>query len=91
MRVRGLSLPLAHSLEWEVKEPRACRLLTKLICPLQLVTACAMQAFHSLFHAKPGPGTLPAELNAQIITVRPGDGEGRGCAGVGWSCYLSAG
>ncbi|ELK00871.1 RRP12-like protein [Pteropus alecto] len=34
-----------------------------------LVTACAMQAFHSLFHAKPGPGTLPAELNAQIITA----------------------
>uniref|UniRef100_A0A8C3WR88 Ribosomal RNA processing 12 homolog n=1 Tax=Catagonus wagneri TaxID=51154 RepID=A0A8C3WR88_9CETA len=32
-----------------------------------LVTACAMQAFHSLFHAKPSPGTLPAELNAQII------------------------
>nr|KAF6425645.1 ribosomal RNA processing 12-like protein [Molossus molossus] len=34
-----------------------------------LVTACAMQAFHSLFHAQPGPGTLPAELNAQIITA----------------------
>ncbi|KAM9052589.1 RRP12-like protein isoform 2-T2 [Megaptera novaeangliae] len=34
-----------------------------------LVTACAMQAFHSLFHAKPSPGTLPAELNAQIITA----------------------
>uniref|UniRef100_A0A671EYD6 Ribosomal RNA processing 12 homolog n=1 Tax=Rhinolophus ferrumequinum TaxID=59479 RepID=A0A671EYD6_RHIFE len=34
-----------------------------------LVTACAMQAFHSLFHAKPGPGTLPTELNAQIITA----------------------
>ncbi|XP_036351807.2 RRP12-like protein [Ochotona princeps] len=34
-----------------------------------LVTACAMQAFHSLFHAKPGPGTLSAELNAQIITA----------------------
>ncbi|XP_006880133.1 PREDICTED: RRP12-like protein isoform X2 [Elephantulus edwardii] len=34
-----------------------------------LVTACAMQAFHSLFHAKPGPGTLTAELNAQIITA----------------------
>ncbi|XP_075391105.1 RRP12-like protein [Tenrec ecaudatus] len=34
-----------------------------------LVTACAMQAFHSLFHARPGPGTLPAELNAQIITA----------------------
>lgn len=32
-----------------------------------LVSACAMQAFHSLFHAKPSPGTLPAELNAQII------------------------
>lgn len=91
LRVRGLSLPLAHSLEWEVEEPRACRLLTKLMCPLQLVTACAMQAFHSLFHAKPGPGTLPAELNAQIITVRLGDGEGHGYVGVGWSCYLSAG
>ncbi|XP_007456265.1 PREDICTED: RRP12-like protein isoform X4 [Lipotes vexillifer] len=35
----------------------------------KLVTACAMQAFHSLFHAKPSPGTLPAELNAQIITA----------------------
>ncbi|XP_040848312.1 RRP12-like protein isoform X2 [Ochotona curzoniae] len=34
-----------------------------------LVTACAMQAFHSLFHAKPGPGTLSAELNAQIVTA----------------------
>ncbi|KAI5277518.1 Rrp12-Like Protein [Manis pentadactyla] len=32
-----------------------------------LVTACAMQTFHSLFHAKPDPGTLSAELNAQII------------------------
>ncbi|XP_055976374.1 RRP12-like protein [Sorex fumeus] len=34
-----------------------------------LVTACAMQAFHGLFHSKPGPGTLSAELNAQIITA----------------------
>uniref|UniRef100_A0A452R2D9 Ribosomal RNA processing 12 homolog n=1 Tax=Ursus americanus TaxID=9643 RepID=A0A452R2D9_URSAM len=34
-----------------------------------LVTACAMQAFHSLFHAKPSLGTLSAELNAQIITA----------------------
>ncbi|XP_028916752.1 RRP12-like protein [Ornithorhynchus anatinus] len=34
-----------------------------------LVTACAMQAFHSLFHAKPRPETLSAELNAQIITA----------------------
>ncbi|XP_049646755.1 RRP12-like protein isoform X2 [Suncus etruscus] len=34
-----------------------------------LVTACAMQAFHGLFHAKPGPGTLSAELSAQIITA----------------------
>uniref|UniRef100_A0A8C0PJ52 Ribosomal RNA processing 12 homolog n=2 Tax=Canis lupus familiaris TaxID=9615 RepID=A0A8C0PJ52_CANLF len=34
-----------------------------------LVTACAMQAFHSLFHAKPTLGTLSAELNAQIITA----------------------
>ncbi|XP_003479611.1 RRP12-like protein [Cavia porcellus] len=34
-----------------------------------LVTACAMQAFHSLFHAKPSPCTLSAELNAQIITA----------------------
>ncbi|MXQ92724.1 hypothetical protein E5288_WYG004352 [Bos mutus] len=34
-----------------------------------LVTACAMQAFHSLFHAKPRASTLPAELNAQIITA----------------------
>ncbi|XP_053439817.1 RRP12-like protein [Nycticebus coucang] len=32
-----------------------------------LVTACAMQAFHSLFHAKPSLNTLSAELNAQII------------------------
>ena len=42
-----------------------------------------MQAFHSLFHAKPGPGTLPAELNAQIITVRPGVGRGRALVGGG--------
>uniref|UniRef100_A0A8C7EVH6 Ribosomal RNA processing 12 homolog n=1 Tax=Neovison vison TaxID=452646 RepID=A0A8C7EVH6_NEOVI len=34
-----------------------------------LVTACAMQAFHSLFLAKPSLGTLSAELNAQIITA----------------------
>ncbi|XP_037585259.1 RRP12-like protein [Cebus imitator] len=34
-----------------------------------LVTACAMQAFHSLFHARPGLSTLSAELNAQIITA----------------------
>ncbi|XP_027715392.1 RRP12-like protein [Vombatus ursinus] len=34
-----------------------------------LVTACAMQAFHSLFRAKPGPDILSAELNAQIITA----------------------
>lgn len=40
-----------------------------------------MQAFHSLFHAKPGPGTLPAELNAQIITVRTGGGEGMAVVG----------
>ncbi|NXC39665.1 RRP12 protein, partial [Penelope pileata] len=34
-----------------------------------LVTACAMQAFHSLFSAQPGTSCLPAELNAQIITA----------------------
>ncbi|ERE79643.1 RRP12-like protein [Cricetulus griseus] len=34
-----------------------------------LVTACAMQAFHSLFHAKPSTSTLSAGLNAQIITA----------------------
>ncbi|CAM4584797.1 unnamed protein product [Lepidochelys olivacea] len=34
-----------------------------------LVTACAMQAFHSLFTAKPGLACLSAELNAQIITA----------------------
>ncbi|XP_051837739.1 RRP12-like protein [Antechinus flavipes] len=34
-----------------------------------LVTACAMQAFHGLFHSKPNSGTLSAELNAQIITA----------------------
>ncbi|XP_074089321.1 RRP12-like protein [Macrotis lagotis] len=34
-----------------------------------LVTACAMQAFHGLFHAKPSSDTLSAELNAQIITA----------------------
>lgn len=36
-----------------------------------------MQAFHSLFHAKPSTSTLSAELNAQIITVRPDLGAGR--------------
>lgn len=35
----------------------------------QLVTACAMKAFHSLFVAQPPSSCLPAELNAQIITV----------------------
>uniref|UniRef100_A0A1A8HJ42 Ribosomal RNA processing 12 homolog n=1 Tax=Nothobranchius korthausae TaxID=1143690 RepID=A0A1A8HJ42_9TELE len=34
-----------------------------------LVTACAMQAFHSLFSGKPNPSSLSAELNAQIITA----------------------
>uniref|UniRef100_A0A8C8R7I7 Ribosomal RNA processing 12 homolog n=1 Tax=Pelusios castaneus TaxID=367368 RepID=A0A8C8R7I7_9SAUR len=34
-----------------------------------LVTACAMQAFHSLFSAQPGPACLSAELNAQIVTA----------------------
>lgn len=42
-----------------------------------------MQAFHSLFHAKPGLGTLSAELNAQIITVRPDGGGALQCWGVG--------
>ncbi|XP_040419546.1 RRP12-like protein isoform X2 [Cygnus olor] len=34
-----------------------------------LVTACAMQAFYSLFSAQPSTSCLPAELNAQIITA----------------------
>ncbi|GAB0192129.1 RRP12-like protein [Grus japonensis] len=34
-----------------------------------LVTACAMQAFHSLFSAQASIACLPAELNAQIITA----------------------
>ncbi|NXP55860.1 RRP12 protein, partial [Heliornis fulica] len=34
-----------------------------------LVTACAMQAFHSLFSAQASVASLPAELNAQIITA----------------------
>ncbi|KAL8187480.1 UNVERIFIED_CONTAM: pre-rRNA processing protein [Gekko kuhli] len=34
-----------------------------------LVTACAMNAFHSLFAAQPPSSSLPAELNAQIITA----------------------
>ncbi|NXN23854.1 RRP12 protein, partial [Nycticryphes semicollaris] len=34
-----------------------------------LVTACAMQAFHSLFSAQASVTCLPAELNAQIITA----------------------
>ncbi|NWI91526.1 RRP12 protein, partial [Pitta sordida] len=34
-----------------------------------LVTACAMQAFHSLFSAQASVVCLPAELNAQIITA----------------------
>ncbi|XP_075790591.1 RRP12-like protein [Pelodiscus sinensis] len=34
-----------------------------------LVTASAMQAFHSLFSARPGPACLSAELNARIITA----------------------
>ncbi|KFV18585.1 RRP12-like, partial [Tauraco erythrolophus] len=36
-----------------------------------LVTACAMQAFHSLFSAQASVACLPAELNAQIITHPP--------------------
>lgn len=52
-------------------------------CPSQLVTACAMQAFHSLFSAQASVACLPAELNAQIITVSAEHqcGEGRG-----WQC-----
>ena len=46
-------------------------------CPLQLVTACAMQAFHSLFSAQASVVCLPAELNAQIITVSVGANAGR--------------
>ncbi|XP_060581938.1 RRP12-like protein [Ruditapes philippinarum] len=34
-----------------------------------MVTASSMQVLHSLFQAKPKPETLPAELNAQIITA----------------------
>ncbi|NXG17389.1 RRP12 protein, partial [Grallaria varia] len=34
-----------------------------------LVTACAMQAFHSLFSAQASVACLPAELNAQVITA----------------------
>ncbi|KAM9232142.1 RRP12-like protein [Leptosomus discolor] len=34
-----------------------------------LVTACAMQAFQSLFSAQASVACLPAELNAQIITA----------------------
>ncbi|XP_009877475.1 PREDICTED: RRP12-like protein, partial [Apaloderma vittatum] len=34
-----------------------------------LVTACAMQAFHSLFSAQASVACLPPELNAQIITA----------------------
>ncbi|XP_060097818.1 RRP12-like protein [Heteronotia binoei] len=44
-----------------------------------LVTACAMNAFHSLFAAQPPSSSLPAELNAQIITAlydyMPGEGD----------------
>ena len=51
-----------------------------------------MQAFHSLFHAKPRASTLPAELNAQIITVRPNGGMGKRGTWLCWGepCYLSA-
>ncbi|XP_048865791.1 RRP12-like protein isoform X2 [Brienomyrus brachyistius] len=34
-----------------------------------LVTAAAMQTFHSLFSGKPHPSTMTAELNGQIITA----------------------
>ncbi|GCC34024.1 hypothetical protein chiPu_0012497 [Chiloscyllium punctatum] len=34
-----------------------------------MVTACAMQAFHGLFVAKPNSAVLTGELNAQIITA----------------------
>ncbi|XP_045190399.2 RRP12-like protein [Mercenaria mercenaria] len=34
-----------------------------------MVTASSMQVLHSLFQAKPKPESLPAELNAQIITA----------------------
>ncbi|XP_075072014.1 RRP12-like protein [Mixophyes fleayi] len=34
-----------------------------------LITACAMQAFHSLFSCGPSTDALTAELNAQIITA----------------------
>uniref|UniRef100_A0A8C0IUR4 Ribosomal RNA processing 12 homolog n=1 Tax=Chelonoidis abingdonii TaxID=106734 RepID=A0A8C0IUR4_CHEAB len=55
-----------------------------------LVTACAMQAFHSLFSAKPGLACLSAELNAQIITVSPYDTWVQALPGAGpsLSCRL---
>lgn len=53
-------------------------------CLLQLVTACAMQAFHSLFSAQASVACLPAELNAQIITVSLGRQCGEGQA---WQCH----
>uniref|UniRef100_A0A3B3T8K8 Ribosomal RNA processing 12 homolog n=1 Tax=Paramormyrops kingsleyae TaxID=1676925 RepID=A0A3B3T8K8_9TELE len=34
-----------------------------------LVTAAAMQTFHSLFSGKPRPSTMTAELNGQIVTA----------------------
>ncbi|XP_063291043.1 RRP12-like protein isoform X1 [Pelobates fuscus] len=34
-----------------------------------LITACAMQAFHSLFNSNSLPSSLTPELNAQIITA----------------------
>ena len=35
----------------------------------QMVTSVAMQALHSMFLAEPKEKSLPAQLNAQLITV----------------------
>lgn len=91
--VQGALNSLAHRVEWNVEGSRAshglCSSFLSLCVPLQLVTACAMQAFHSLFHARPGLSTLSAELNAQIITVRPVGGVWGHCGvGVPWEAVL---
>lgn len=35
----------------------------------KMITTCGMQALHGLFSSRPKASTLPADLNAQLITV----------------------
>ena len=34
-----------------------------------MTVSCGMQALHALFNSRPGPTSLPAELNAQLVSA----------------------